>query len=176
MTNEVFGRPIKGDINHYTGALPEQEDPAKFIEALDKLLDHPQVAKVRWTQYTPYFNDGEACEFETHGAEVSLVNLTTADTGLEVGEDRWYDEGEEVFLGEYDMYTYEYGDDGRIDWDKGKRYVVGGVDTEDVAVALAQFEMALNSKHYVWLNETFGDPAEVTATKEGFMVEHYEHD
>ncbi|QGH76425.1 hypothetical protein SEA_DAUBENSKI_129 [Streptomyces phage Daubenski] len=176
MTNEVFGRPIKGDINHYTGALPEQENPEKFIEALDKLLDHPMVSKVRWTQYTPYFNDGEACEFSSHGAEVSLVGLEAGEEGLETDEGKWYDEGDEVFLGEYDMYTYKYGDDGRIDYDAGRQYVVGGVDTTDVATALAEFEGALNAHHYVWLNETFGDPAEVTATKDGFEVEHYEHD
>lgn len=178
MTNEVFGRPIKGDINHYTGALPEQEDPAKFIEALDKLLAHPKVSKVRWTQYTPYFNDGEACEFSSHGAQISLVGAERVadEEGYEDSEGRWYDEGDEIFYDTYSLYTYETDENGIVQRNSGKVYKVKGIETEDVAVALAEFEIHLNSKHYVWLNETFGDPAEVTATAEGFEVEFYEHE
>jgi hypothetical protein len=172
--NEVFGRPIKGDINHYTGSLPTQADPKLLIDALDTLLAHPKVTKVRWTQYTPYFNDGEACEFSTHGAEVSLGIIS--DEEGETDEGRWYDEGTEIFLGTYDLYTYKTDEQGLVGYDTSKVYLVNGIETEDVAVALATFEAALNSSHYVWLNETFGDPAEITATSEGFEVEHYEHE
>ena len=27
---------------------------------------HPELLSVRWTQYTPYFNDGEECVFDKH--------------------------------------------------------------------------------------------------------------
>lgn len=33
---------------------------AAFFEA------HPAVQAIRWTQYTPYFNDGDACTFGVH--------------------------------------------------------------------------------------------------------------
>lgn len=174
MTNQVFGRPIKGDITRYSGALPEQADPAKLIEALDKLLAHPKVSKVRWTQYTPYFNDGEACEFSTHGAEVSLAGAEVADEEFENAEGRWFNEGDEAFYGTYDLYTYEA--DENAPRGSKRVYKINGIETEDVSIALTEFESALNKSHYVWLNETFGDPAEVTATKEGFEVEFYEHE
>lgn len=173
MSKEVFGRPVKGDINHYTGQLPTQADPAEFMAALDELLAHPKVTKVRWSQYTPYFNDGEACEFGVNTAEVSLGVIANEEGETEEG--RWYDEGEERFYGEYDLYTYEYNEDGRPNWDS-KVYKVDGIDTKDVKEALVKFEAELTGKHYVWLNENFGDPAEVTATPDGFEVEHYEHE
>lgn len=37
---------------------------AAFKELLDR---HPSVARVSWTQYTPYFNDGDVCRFSVHG-------------------------------------------------------------------------------------------------------------
>lgn len=30
------------------------------------LKDHPELESVRWTQYTPYFNDGDTCKFGIH--------------------------------------------------------------------------------------------------------------
>jgi hypothetical protein len=34
---------------------------------------HPDVAGIRWTQYTPHFNDGEPCTFRVNEADVLLV-------------------------------------------------------------------------------------------------------
>lgn len=33
---------------------------------------HPKLLAVRWRQYTPYFNDGEACEFSVHDFEMKI--------------------------------------------------------------------------------------------------------
>ena len=56
-------------------------------EALKSLFeDHPSLTAVSWTQYTPYFNDGEPCEFGVH----SLSFRTT-----ETAEDAEDDEGNE---------------------------------------------------------------------------------
>lgn len=32
----------------------------------DFFAKFPMVTAIRWTQYTPYFNDGEACVFSVH--------------------------------------------------------------------------------------------------------------
>lgn len=39
-----------------------------FVEAACKQFFDacPEVGSVQWTQYTPYFNDGETCEFSVH--------------------------------------------------------------------------------------------------------------
>lgn len=36
--------------------------------------DSPEVKAVKWTQYTPHFNDGDACTFSVHGPEFALTN------------------------------------------------------------------------------------------------------
>lgn len=46
-----------------------------FIEAACKQFFDicPEVESVFWTQFTPYFNDGEACEFSVHELHFTLV-------------------------------------------------------------------------------------------------------
>jgi hypothetical protein len=44
---------------------------SKAIKAF--LAGHPEVESIRWRQYTPYFNDGDACEFSVRGIYVKLV-------------------------------------------------------------------------------------------------------
>jgi len=60
----VLGRPVHGEIMHYSHRnLSEQYDAARFIEELDKVFENEKITAIRWYQYTPYFNDGEACVF-----------------------------------------------------------------------------------------------------------------
>lgn len=151
MTNEFLGKPVTGDINHYTTAKPKQEDPAILLDALNKVLDHPLVESVHWNQYTPYFNDGEACEFNIYEAVVKVK-------GVDEGGD--YDNGH---FGEWELGYYD-----------STKHLEG---VEELREVLKAFNTPLSSgSHFVILNEKFGDPAEVTATKDGFNVEYYEHD
>lgn len=39
----------------------------KFFET------YPLVESVRWTQYTPYFNDGDPCTFSRHSMTLAMV-------------------------------------------------------------------------------------------------------
>ncbi len=44
-----------------------------FAEASKHLFDtHPELVSFSWTQYTPYFNDGDTCTFGAN--EVSEIN------------------------------------------------------------------------------------------------------
>lgn len=58
------------DLNaSIASAKKEMSEKSKgFIEAGAKNLfdKYPFLHCVHWTQYTPYFNDGEACEFHVH--------------------------------------------------------------------------------------------------------------
>lgn len=159
--SDFEGRAIKGDITRYTDGIKAQDDPQEFLDALDKLLAKPGVEAVRWNQYTPYFNDGEACTFRIYGASVKL-----AGDDEEVGD---YGDG---YRDTYNLY--EYGPGGYQD----KVYIsVNGIDGRGVYEALNEFEGVLEGgSHYVVLNQKFGDPATVTATTAGFDVEFYDHD
>lgn len=49
-----------------------------FQEGAQKLFDDlPELESFSWTQYTPYFNDGDPCEFDVH---TSWPRLEFSDT------------------------------------------------------------------------------------------------
>ena len=52
---------------------------AKGADALKEVFKeffaaHPTCKAVRWQQYTPYFNDGEPCEFSRNDLEVKMAD------------------------------------------------------------------------------------------------------
>lgn len=145
--NELHGRTIEGQIQ--AANAPVDQDPdSVFMDALDALLNTPNVESVKWTQYTPYFNDGEPCVFGVHGSRVRF-----ADMPENAGD---YGDG---FVGEWDFY----GDKDKVSVNRRK--------------LVLDFDNILgNGKHYVLLGSKFGDHAEVTATKDKFVVESYDHD
>lgn len=151
MTNEVFGRPIEGEIRHeYT----QQDDPMAFINALDEVLNYPGVIEYKWTQYTPYWNDGEECEF-------TVMTDWHAGVKLEFGDE----DGGEMGDGFYTWY------------DINRRSELNDVNLSELQTKLTILAGKMgNGSHEAWLKETFGDHATVTATKEGFKVEFYDHD
>jgi len=167
LTDTFFDKPINGDISHYTEGQAVQHDPQEFIDALDALVNLPHVVNVRWEQYTPYFNDGDACVFGTHEFVVLLDNSDE--------EDGDYGDG---YLDAYSLYRYKEG----FDWTSGEegreyRYGVGdaSVDTTEIYKAL-QHVGEIVDHHYSVLSDKFGDPAQVVYDGESFNVEYYDHD
>lgn len=158
--NEFGGRTINGEVSRYT-ERKKQADPQALLDALDALLDTPGVEAVRWNQYTPYFNDGEPCEFNVYDAYVKI-----AGDEEEAGD---YADG---YRNSYELWDFENG------WGSAKVFHnIAGADGKAIHAALEAFEKELQGeRHDVVLNEKFGDPAQVTATKAGFDVEFYEHD
>jgi hypothetical protein len=67
-----------------------QEEAAAAVKAVLApglnlfMREHPEVKAIGWTQYTPYFNDGEPCVFNFHGLHASME---------EERGDSLYDEG-----------------------------------------------------------------------------------
>jgi hypothetical protein len=51
-----------------------------FREFFDK---NPQIENIFWRQYTPYFNDGEPCEFSVHDVSFTLVGDDDSDSDSE---------------------------------------------------------------------------------------------
>lgn len=45
----------------------------------------PEVAAVSWTQYTPYFNDGDPCTFRSNHDEPAVLDKEDMDDG------QWYE-------------------------------------------------------------------------------------
>jgi len=109
---------------------------------------NPTVKVVHWAQYTPYFNDGDVCEF---GVGDFYYNLET-----------------DEFDGEGD------GDDDGGDGKTGYRYASDWRDdVSPVEKAVANLRKVLPEDV---LEVAFGDHTSVNATKDGFEVESYDHD
>lgn len=72
------------DLNaQIEAARSQMSDSAKpFIEAAAANLFEacPEIESVYWTQYTPYFNDGDSCEFSVHESHFNLVDDTLTDS------------------------------------------------------------------------------------------------
>lgn len=154
VTNEVFGRPIEGEIRPTSTSTPKQDNPIKLVNLLDALLALPGVVEYKWVQYTPYWMDGEECEF-------GVSTDYNAGVKLEFGDP----EGGEAGDGYYESFSTSY-------YPELKDH-----DTSEIETAVDAVANALHSgRHDVWIKETFGDHASVIANLDGFKVEFYQHD
>ena len=114
----------------------------------------PEIKTIKWSQYTPYFNDGDECVFGVN----EPVFSNCEDTNL---VSSW---------GEYDgdendgMFVFQ-GTWGLPDEFKSKEHLFQEMDS--LICASAMREVMLGA---------FGDHCEVTVTKDGIDVDHYEHE
>lgn len=153
------------------------------MEKLDTLFAFPEVEAVRWEQYTPYFNDGDVCVFNIHDAYIKFVGV---DEGGECedgfGDGKAYPDG--YWATHYNKHSHGIGSyqkpvpAGKIPHDyKDQRFFVNGAVREDISAAFTAVARAITSEiHADDFLDVFGDPAQVTATRAGFDVEHYDHD
>lgn len=119
---------------------------AAFKEAFDS---HPEIEAITWHQFTPYFNDGETCEFRV--GEFYVTNTKNSGDVSTWGELETEDES--VFL--VDRYS-----------DKEKKYsnvweIEKFFDSDignDIALA------------------AYGDHVMVFVTRDSISIDEFEHD
>ncbi len=141
-----------------------QEAKKKFIEQAREEIgkefkriftENPRLKCISWTQYTPWFNDGDSCTFSKNDFTFSSF----------VPEDAYYvdveeDEFHEEYLSSYSLERR--GDDMSSD-----------VNWKD----LCKFNELCNKEAIVEVfHDLFGDHVWVKATIDGFDVEDHEHD
>ena len=68
-----------------------------FVELFDK---HPTLKAVKWTQYTPYFNDGSPCTFGINEWSAKI-------DGRKSKYDDDDEDGDSSFVGEYELERSE---------------------------------------------------------------------
>ena len=157
-------------IRAKTAALQEQIKAlqAEAAEQIKPLLmqfitDNPQVEKVQWTQYTPYFNDGDTCEFRLNEPYFFFV-------GEDEDED---DEGHYSFGNAIGNGVRGYRYRGEFE---AASYLptleVCSFETQRACEALAKELSGLEDA----LKTLFGDHVKVIVTKDGVEVEEYDHD
>lgn len=137
------------------------EQGKEAVSAMFKqfFVDHPEVTVIKWSQYSPYFNDGDECVFSVHAPTFSNIKDPN-------GINRW-GEIEEIDEDEEET-TWAYGDD-----------VYGGVGEPPDALIPALDEMddliqggALEDVFH----DFFGNHVIVTVTPNGISTDDCDHD
>lgn len=123
-----------------------------FVAFFDQ---NPEVTVVGWRQYTPYWNDGDTCEFSCYAGYAWVSNAKDLDNVLAYGE--YEGEDESVWLDNPD-----YGDHGNV--------------PPTVAKNAEALRRLLDSVADDMYKEMFGDHVTVMVTRDGFEVNDYEHD
>ncbi|MFC7983854.1 hypothetical protein [Streptomyces sp. NPDC057336] len=162
-----LGIPVQGDIT--PGATRVEQKPIEELQPiLQAVLDDPTIVEFGWRQYTPYFNDGDPCEFNAHGTWVRTTDDADADEDeLEMWGHRslgdvkggeWVDDPDQPGRRKRVGAKYEGPDESRYHRCKALEKAIEG----------GAFEVVLL--------EAFGDHAEVTVCRDGIEVEFYSHD
>lgn len=129
----------------------------RFKEIFDEF---PAIKKIGWTQYTPYFNDGDACEFSVH--EINFK----AEGVLSGYEDSDPDEDENYLELWPDTYClYEWNGSGR----KDRKWLY------PFSEALYNLNIEIQQNYEVLLS-AFGDHCQVIVSKDEVTVTEYSHD
>lgn len=150
---KITDRPIQGE-QYNPRNIPQPATAAEFMEAIDAILSIPGIYGIRWNQYTPAFNDGDACEFSVNDIAVRLTPLDDEEDERGDYEDGW-------------LETYS------LSYDRKEFKELSDEHFEALKKAVSNWDK-LNADEVARRN--FGEHAQVTATFEGFSVDFYEHD
>lgn len=125
------------------------EELQAFFKSQDKYV------MIRWEQYTPYFNDGEACVFSVY-------------------EPHFFTPEHMQEMEEEDDYYFEFEGDYISTWRSREKMEkeYGGDEAKMMAYDVAKM-LESNSD---LLKAVFGDHTRVTVKPDGVHSEHYDHD
>lgn len=155
-----------------------KEFPTMFKDIFETA---PKLKSVSWTQYTPYFNDGDTCEFS---ANVSDLKVNGCDYDDDDEDDisvkpvtyKKLMTPEDVEINKQLAEKYKY------TW--YKNYTIGQSGLtynpkydEAADLAVSSISDVLSSIPEEFLKDLFGDHVEVTIYREGTIeVNNYDHD
>lgn len=166
-------------------------------EAFDK---YPELRSFGWTQYTPYFNDGDTCIFAAHTDDIAINGGSPYELVDEVDEN-----GDEVELSDEDTCApASLGDvwyrnstmwnnhGGPFGWVKGGYQTPKPLTEEEIEQlpwrmrAREEISAMLSPLHSgkgyddpsrdSFFLKTFGDHVMVTITRDGYDTDWYEHE
>ncbi len=146
-----------------------------FAEGVKGIFEkHPTLEYFSWNQYTPYFNDGDVCEFSVNRDYMTAKDINDSD------EDEDFDICN--IAGDIKRGTkFEYVDDMRVTPDKWgyrtqKRIEVPFTPTplELAAPTIQEFMNEFRDEDFLMM---FGDHVKVTINRDGtVLTDDYDHD
>ncbi len=165
-----------------------KQTATKFFSEETKRLfkQFPILVNFSWNQYTPYFNDGDACTFssnhryfnmvvtkpvvDTDSKEVKIAQARKTldeideDYSLDIEED--YDPETEVLIEEAGYYC-------DMDRDYAVQTYVDAPGSRKIAQAIKEVLGVFDNDDF---EDIFGDHVKVVVTAKGSQAEDYEHD
>ncbi len=155
----------------YQEKISKDGEAALKVALKDFFDKNPEVASLGWVQYTPYFNDGDACVFGVHGVYLSFNDMDVARTFL-TNECTW----------EYDYNTQKLvrplADEEILEAQEDSGY--GGWDSYNLKESPLKESLRDLSAQICDADDLmemiFGDHVKVTAYKDRIEVDEYEHD
>lgn len=128
---------------------------------------YPQVRAITWTQYTPYFNDGDSCEFSVHEPHIFVVDQTEGrDSGEEIEDDT--DISSMSPYDGYDIYALNAAVSARRDYPDLNWVTQEFIDDFESFVAFTSDEDTMET--------IFGDHTQVIIAPTGITTVEYDHD
>jgi hypothetical protein len=120
--------------------------------AAELFAAHPRLDSFGWTQYTPYFNDGDECVFGVHIDEPDFNGENSYDLGT-------------IHKTKYEMVGGKYENVTNPDYDP---------ELGNAFEAVREFLATFDEPDY---RELFGDHKKVTVRRDGALdIDDYEHD
>ncbi len=139
--------------------------------------EFPFLGSIAWTQYRPYFNDGDLCVFSSQFTEPSLNSLKDIEDGTAV--EYGYENGEDFNV--KSGPTLGWGANERPNPDFDPQYEACNKAVQEFCSLIAgdetrSYSDATPTTFDSALQQLFGDHAQITVTREGIEVDHYEHE
>lgn len=135
---------------------------AELKKTFKAFFEETGVTAVIWSQYSPYFNDGDECVFSVHAPVFTNAPLDDLENVSAWGE--YEGEDESVWLYGEDVYGYDDPAEGAV------------VPQEIIPALDALSKLIQNSALEDIFKALFNNHVKVTATAEGFATEEYSHD
>jgi hypothetical protein len=147
--------------------------------------EFPKINTITWTQYSPFFNDGEECVFNVNDISFSNADSEYAMEHVSYEDNTGEDESvvvtsvSEYMLTRKDRYDYKtrqivtVTDENRF---QQEELVALGIDNESkLRILIAVNDFMHSDVGEQILQDTFGNHAKVVASREGYDVEEYDH-
>lgn len=152
MSIEVLNK-LRQQVAEAKAKMQSEGQEALKVAFSDFLSANPEIKSIQWTQYTPYFNDGDACKFGVH------------EFGLELTEEAAATMVDPIFLS-YECSIHS----------EGHQY--GLIKTNARAMQIKQ-ELSAFQKSVIdkdLFESIFGDHKLIIVTRDGIQVSNYRHD
>jgi hypothetical protein len=144
---------IKKEINEMSSDL--FDDFREYI-----FNKYPEIESFGWTQYTPYFNDGEACMFYANTDYLKINDEYSEDTD-------WYSPITITKMGTWNRELRVY---------EGREEEPNSNFNQNLVNATYEIGDFLGNFDNDFYLSKFGDHAEITITKNGIDISDYDHD